>query len=144
MKYIERVNQTALFSAFESHFVTAVLGPRQIGKSTLVTHYIEAHPDHCWVFLNMDFLLERDRVVLGELDRLIEEKAQQRIGYSPAIWVFIEEAQKCPELFDQIKIIKCYQGLFLVLHHMHFLILLMPLIFQESREMPIRGLFMKY
>ena len=105
MMYINRTNQNQLFSAFESSFITAILGPRQVGKSTLVAHYKHLHPHYLWVELTMDSLLDRDRIDQGQLLSLIEEKAEQRLGKEPIIWVAIDEAQKCPALFDQIKII---------------------------------------
>lgn len=36
---------------------------------------------------------------------MIEEKAMQKIGGQKKIWVAIDEAQKCPEIFDQIKVL---------------------------------------
>jgi len=105
MKYVERINQKFLCTSFDSHFVTAVLGPRQVGKSTLVNHYLEQHPEYKWVTINMDALLERDRVEQGGLRSLIEEKAQEHLGKTNKLWIYIEEAQKCPQLFDQVKLL---------------------------------------
>jgi predicted AAA+ superfamily ATPase len=101
--YTKRTNQDSLLLSLESPFVTAILGPRQVGKSTLVAHYMTLQPEKVWVFLSMDVLLQRDQVEAGRLQQLIEEGAQQRIGQEPFIWVVIEEAQKCPRLFDQVK-----------------------------------------
>ena len=53
----------------------------------------------------MDVLGQRERVLSEELVLMIEQEALQKIGGSRKIWVFIDEAQKCSELFDQVKII---------------------------------------
>ncbi|MBS0359048.1 MAG: ATP-binding protein [Proteobacteria bacterium] len=103
--YIYRVNEALIFESFERPFVTAILGPRRVGKSILVSHYTQNHPDRTWVFLNMDSLEERLRIEKGELVALIQEKCERRIGTGNKIWVVIDEAQKCPTLFDQIKLL---------------------------------------
>jgi predicted AAA+ superfamily ATPase len=104
MKLI-RQNQPYIEKSFKSSFITAILGSRRVGKSTFAESYAEKHPQQKWVFLNMDRLVERKRVVAGELAALIEESSKQKIGTAPKLWILIDEAQKCPEAFDQIKVI---------------------------------------
>ncbi len=104
-KYIVRVNEQFLFQSFERSIISALLGPRRVGKTTLLEYYIHLHPEKLWVRLNMDILTQRNRVAQEELELMIEQAALQKIGGSKKIWVFIDEAQKCPELFDQVKII---------------------------------------
>jgi predicted AAA+ superfamily ATPase len=53
----------------------------------------------------MDVLSQRNRVINEELEIMIEQSALQKIGSGEKIWVFIDEAQKCPELFDQVKLL---------------------------------------
>ena len=100
-----RMNANVIVNSFERPFVTAILGPRRVGKTTLVQDYAEQHPERQWVFLNMDRMDERERVGRQELETLINEHAKRRIGEGEKIWVLIDEAQKCPEVFDQIKIL---------------------------------------
>jgi uncharacterized protein len=104
-KYIIRANETFLFESFERSRVSALLGPRRVGKTTLLEYYMDVHPEKKWVRLNMDVLNQRDRVAAEELELMIEQAALQKIGGQKKLWVFIDEAQKSPELFDQIKII---------------------------------------
>jgi uncharacterized protein len=104
-KYIFRANETLIFESFERPFVSALLGPRRVGKTTLINHYIQMHSDRVWVLLNMDNLSQRTSVAREELEMMIERAAFQKIGGGKKIWVFIDEAQKSPELFDQIKIL---------------------------------------
>lgn len=110
-KYVVRANEKLFFESFERSFVSALLGPRRVGKTTLLQHYMQLHPERLWVCLNMDSLSQRKRVLNEELRLMIEQEALQKIGKSRKIWVFIDEAQKCPELFDQIKVIyDSYKG----------------------------------
>ncbi len=103
--YIIRENEQDIFESFEGVFVSALLGPRRVGKTTLVKHYIETHPERKWVLFNMDQRSHRQRIAKDELAVMIEESSLQRIGNEQKLWVVIDEAQKCPELFDQIKLI---------------------------------------
>ncbi|HLB41264.1 MAG TPA: AAA family ATPase [Gammaproteobacteria bacterium] len=103
--YVQRIAETAIYESIRNSFITAVLGSRRVGKSTLIFHFMNHHPDYKWVVLNMDLLMLRQRVAIGKLNEMIEEAALQKIGEGKKIWVVIDEAQKCPELFEQIKII---------------------------------------
>jgi predicted AAA+ superfamily ATPase len=104
-KYIIRANETFLFESFERPFISALLGPRRVGKTTLLEYYMGLYPEKKWVRLNMDILSQRNRVEAEELEHMIEQDALQKIGGPKKLWVFIDEAQKCPQLFDQIKVI---------------------------------------
>src|SRR3990167_10577434 len=100
--YIQRVNQESIIYSFERSFISTLLGPRRVGKSTLVGEYVKKYPERKWVLFNMDSQAERLRIEEGYLKRMIEEQALMRIG-EIKLWVVIDEAQKCPALFDQIK-----------------------------------------
>lgn len=103
--FASRWNQSIIFDSFRSPFVTAVLGPRRVGKSTLVQHYAEQEKEKKWIFLNMDLRAERLRVESDQLESLIEEKARQKISPDSPLRIAIDEAQKCPPLFEQIKVL---------------------------------------
>lgn len=104
-KYVIRANEKFLFDSFERPFVSALLGPRRVGKTTLLNYYMKLDSKKKWVCLNMDVLSQRRRIANEELQSMIEEEALQKIGGHKKIWVFIDEAQKSPELFDQVKLI---------------------------------------
>jgi len=103
--YILRENEKEVFESFEGAFVSALLGPRRVGKTTLVEHYIETHPERKWVQFNMDERKQRQRIANDELLLMIEESALQKVGGQEKLWVVVDEAQKCPELFDQVEIL---------------------------------------
>jgi len=102
-KILKRVNQQDILASFERSRVTALLGARRVGKTTLLKSYMSAYPDRVWVFLNMDHRDQRQRIDNNELKLMIEETVLSQIGSGSKIWVAIDEAQKCPALFDQVK-----------------------------------------
>ena len=60
--YADRKNQEVIESSFKRSFITAILGPRRVGKSLFVKHYAQKNPELKWVFLNMDDMFQRNRV----------------------------------------------------------------------------------
>lgn len=44
-KYIIRANETFLYESFERSFISALLGPRRVGKTTLLEYYMNLHPE---------------------------------------------------------------------------------------------------
>lgn len=103
--YLRRKNEPIIHKSINSPYITAILGPRQVGKTSLVENYAKNHPEHLWAFLNLDKGSQRLRIQAEELSNIIEETVQTRIGGDIKIWVVIDEAQKCPAVFDQIKIL---------------------------------------
>lgn len=102
---VKRTNQEVIYKSFHSSFITALLGPRRVGKTTLVKEFAKQQSEAAWIFLNMDQLDLNRRIEQGNLRRHIEEQAEQRIGGENKLWIAIDEAQKCPLIFDQIKLI---------------------------------------
>jgi predicted AAA+ superfamily ATPase len=100
-----RINAEFMISSFERKFISTVVGSRRVGKTHFITAYQKDHPSRRWVAFNMDVLADRERVVKEGIKILIEEKAEQLIGGPEKLWVIIDEAQKCPELFEQIKVL---------------------------------------
>ncbi len=101
--YIERLNQDYIYQSFEKPLITALLGARQVGKTTLVSEYAALHPERHWVFLTMDDMDEKRWMIAGKLRERIQELSHRKIDAVEKIWVVIDEAQKCPEIFDQVK-----------------------------------------
>lgn len=105
MKYIERAHEPQLLKAFSTALITAILGPRRVGKSTLIDHYLQQHPEITAVRLNMDNMVERDQIQAGELETMIITAIKRRLEPKRRVWVTIDEAQKCPAIFEQIKVL---------------------------------------
>jgi len=53
----------------------------------------------------MDERKQRQRIANDELLPMIEESSLQNVGDREKLWIVIDEAQKCPELFDQVKLL---------------------------------------
>lgn len=51
--YIERCSQSIIEKSIASPFITTVLGPRRVGKSTLITHLTAQLPNPHRLYLNM-------------------------------------------------------------------------------------------
>ncbi|HSX21087.1 MAG TPA: AAA family ATPase, partial [Gammaproteobacteria bacterium] len=92
-------------ASFKTGFISTILGPRRVGKTSLVKHLLQQLSNAKICPLNLDSMQIRERINKLELRALIEENCQQKIGGTQKLWVAIDEAQKCPALFDQIKII---------------------------------------
>ncbi len=103
MGYARRDQDAAIYAGIDSPFVVVILGPRRVGKSTFVDHYVSTHEQLVWARFNMDVLAERQRLAGGELTDMIEESVARKLNAGEKIWVTIDEVQKCPEAFDQIK-----------------------------------------
>ena len=48
-RYVVRTNESFLFESFERSFISVVLGPRRVGKTTLIDHYMRINPERLWV-----------------------------------------------------------------------------------------------
>jgi predicted AAA+ superfamily ATPase len=77
--YVIRANVN-IFESFERKLISALLGPRRVGKTTLVQYYIEKYGERKWVILTMNQLSQRNRIAQEELELMIEEAALQKIG----------------------------------------------------------------
>lgn len=105
MNYTKRLYEDRLFKAFAGSMITAILGPRRVGKSTLIDHYISQQPGITVVQLNMDSMVAREQIKAGQLETIILTSIQRHLKPNHRVWVTIDEAQKCPEIFEQIKIL---------------------------------------
>lgn len=103
--YIQRVMQEQIAVSLHRSYITTILGPRRVGKSSLVKNLLTKLKGAKYCILNLDKRYIRERIEKLELETLIIENCMQHIGRKHKLWVVIDEAQKSPALFDQIKII---------------------------------------
>jgi predicted AAA+ superfamily ATPase len=87
--YQRRANQTVL-SALEEQAAVVLLGPRQVGKTTLALTIADTRPS---VYLDLE--REPDRVVLAEPDLYLDEQAGKL--------VILDEVQQMPGLFASLR-----------------------------------------
>lgn len=89
--YIHRYLEPNVLKSLQNFPVTAVTGPRQCGKSTLVKHLLEAYPES--IYLD----LERP----SDLRKL--ENAEWFLTSQKGKLICIDEIQRQPELFPLIR-----------------------------------------
>lgn len=105
MYYSHRLLESVVFTAFEGPFITGLLGSRRVGKSTLISYFLERFPQSAVVELNMDKMAQRVEIQAGRLEDLILTTIKRPLQSNARVWVFVDEAQKCPELFEQVKVL---------------------------------------
>lgn len=104
--YIQRFLSDAILDGLQNNPVTAVVGPRQCGKSTLVMNLLEGRQDHLYLDL------ERP----SDLKRL--EQPEWFFQSQKKFLICLDEIQRKPELFPLIRsLVDNWQG------NGHFLIL---------------------
>ena len=89
--YIQRYLEPGITKSLQNFHITAVTGPRQCGKSTLVKHLLNAYPDY--IYLD----LERP----SDLQKL--EDAEWFLSSQKDKLICIDEIQRRPELFPLIR-----------------------------------------
>jgi predicted AAA+ superfamily ATPase len=80
---------------FRIHPVCALLGPRQVGKTTLANMFIEKHPKDKVTFFDLENPLD-----LARLDN-----PMLALGHLNDILIVIDEIQKRPELFPVLRVL---------------------------------------
>lgn len=104
--FINRVVGQQVIDSLSNNYVTALLGPRQCGKSTLAKHIIKNYPDS--IFID----LERN----SDLAKL--EDPEWFLSSQRGKLICIDEIQRRPELFPLIRSLTDewdYNGAFLIL-----------------------------
>jgi len=112
-KYIKREVENKILKAVEGGFIVALLGARQTGKTTFLTNLLvdlqnKGTPKNHIFFFNLDDVILRQEVISDFY--FIRNFVEQRLGknlkdLSSPIYIFIDEAQKAPAVFDLIKIL---------------------------------------
>ncbi|MFH0795683.1 MAG: ATP-binding protein [Candidatus Omnitrophota bacterium] len=110
---IRRTLQATLLTERDKKFVSVVVGPRQVGKTTLFHQLIEVLttpgvPANKIVFLNFDDLGLRSVISANPSD-LIKE-IETRLGLpltslKERFYLFLDEAQKIPQIFEVVKLL---------------------------------------
>lgn len=115
MFYIEREILSALKKSVNEYFyISALIGPRQTGKTTLLNKlkdFLENEkgiPKENIFYFNLDNVDLRSKIKADF--KYIQKEIETNLGLalsslSVKIYLFIDEAQKSPEIFDLIKMI---------------------------------------
>ena len=108
MKIIPRIFNSYFEKSLQSPLITVVIGPRQSGKTTTINTFLAGIPDNRKFYLNLDSLFERDRVKGKET--YLQDRVEETIGFTldrlkENFYLFIDEAQKLPAIFESLKIL---------------------------------------
>ncbi len=107
-KIIKRIYNPYLKRSLNNPLITVLIGPRQSGKTTSVNNLLDSIKPNRKFYLNLDSLFERDRVKNREdyLQEQIEETLSFRMdSLKERFYLFVDEAQKLPSIFESIKIL---------------------------------------
>ncbi|MDR2556679.1 MAG: ATP-binding protein [Bacteroidales bacterium] len=91
MSYIQRIIEKEVNEAIDNYPVTAIIGPRQCGKSTMAQKILSKHKD----ILHLDLELPSDLLKL--------ENAEWFLQSQKGKLVCIDEVQRRPDLFPLIR-----------------------------------------
>jgi hypothetical protein len=111
--YIRREIEERLFGERGRDVISVVIGPRQVGKTTLFSRLVKrlcesGVAESNIVFLNFDDIELRSR--MAENPATFIHELEIRFGMPlgalrERVYVFLDEAQKVPLLFDMIKLV---------------------------------------
>jgi len=91
MVYINRILEKSLQDYIDFFPVTAILGPRQCGKSTLIKEFLKNHDSTIY----LDLQLESDRQKLSN--------PEQYFTYNLGKQICLDEIQNVPEIFSTLR-----------------------------------------
>jgi predicted AAA+ superfamily ATPase len=95
--------------SFEKEFITVLTGQRQIGKTTFIKNFLKDKQIEHPLYINLDVLSQREKLSNEGLKRSIENfynaSLPELMDHKRRRVIFIDEAQKLPEIFEEIKVI---------------------------------------
>ena len=112
-RIIPRSVYPELENSFNKNIITAIIGARQTGKTTSMEHLIQQikHENHGHVnslYLNLDSFSLRQEISRDEnyINAKIEQIIKQPLSQlKEQFYLFIDEAQKSPPLFEVLKML---------------------------------------
>ncbi len=97
-KPLLRYAQSAVGKAISEHKSFLMLGPRQVGKTTLLSEQLQGNEPL------LSYLLQ-DPAVRISLERAPERVIREARAVNGYVSIYIDEAQKVPELFDAAQVL---------------------------------------
>src|SRR4030065_2263811 len=108
LNVIKRIYDPYLEKSLGSPLITVIIGPRQAGKTTSITTFLDRISGDRKFYLNLDSMFERDRVKKEE--NYLQDRIEEILGFildvlQDRFYLFIDEAQKLPLVFELVKIL---------------------------------------
>jgi predicted AAA+ superfamily ATPase len=102
-RYVDRDITQLLVNALEKDKIIVLTGPRQAGKTTLIKKQLSQ--ENLIGYINFDDI--RDRQIVQNPKLGLKEAIKRRCLdiKSPNLVIVLDECQKCPLLFDEVKLI---------------------------------------
>ncbi|MBI5634142.1 MAG: ATP-binding protein [Nitrospirae bacterium] len=107
-RIISRIHTSALERSVSSQLITALIGPRQSGKTTSINSLVRDVPINRKLYINLDSSFERDRIRNNEhylLNRIEEIMEGKLASITERFYLIVDEAQKFAPVFESIKIL---------------------------------------
>ena len=106
MEKIERIFYPKLIKSIDKNIVTLLTGIRQCGKTTAMKYLSGIVPGKqlwidCDMFQNQTRLAENPQDLVADIEEAVG-KTLKNLG-DERLFVFIDEVQKIPQMFDTIK-----------------------------------------
>lgn len=108
IKVIERIYHPFLKKSLNNQLITVIIGPRQSGKTTSISNFLNNVKTNRKFYLSLDSSFERDRV--REKEYYLQEQVEETLGFpldtlKDRFYLFIDEAQKLPSIFESIRLL---------------------------------------
>lgn len=108
LNVINRIYDPYLEKSLGSPLISVIIGPRQAGKTTSITAFLDSVAGDRKFYLNLDSLFERERVKNEE--NYLQDRIEEILGFrldalQNKFYLFIDEAQKLPLVFELVKIL---------------------------------------
>ncbi len=108
IRVIPRIFNVSFANHLKSSLISVIIGPRQSGKTTTVTDFLSNIPGDRKLILNLDSVFERDRV--KDKEDYLKDRMEETLGFTldrlnERFYLFIDEAQKLPMVFESLKIL---------------------------------------
>ena len=107
-KLIQRKLMDNLIGGLDKKFISILVGPRQVGKTTLLKMLIQEIEKKGYgkiIYLNLDDINIRTRLSQDpvELRREIERRmGEPLVRIKEKLFLIVDEAQKVPSIFEQV------------------------------------------
>lgn len=105
---IPRIFDSRLGESLRGSSISVLLGPRQTGKTTSISEFLNKIPVGRKLTISLDSSFERQRI--QEQEFYLQEKIEETLGFPleslrDRFYLFLDEAQKLPAVFESVKML---------------------------------------
>jgi predicted AAA+ superfamily ATPase len=104
MNYLKRCAESLISTHMDNRRAIFILGPRQVGKTTLLKHLMEVNGYDNSLYYDIE-RQENLTLFSGSLEGIIAKFRNDRINHKSRICIFIDEIQNIPDFSKTIKLL---------------------------------------